>query len=434
MTSNTKTSKETKEIPPIWFPIVPVIVLAGIGNVLFISYKVSLWLGIPFYLPIPLVLRIIFGVPLILTGGFFFLWGFKLLKPAGALGLAKKLRTSGAYAYTRNPMYFGVCSILWGVGILQGLSYVLIAALIWSAFNYFWVVIGEEKGVEAKFGEEYLEYKRRVSRFIPSFWEIWKGKNMYKWNAENHHKSSSEQQKWARELISKLGLKGSERVLDIGCGDGKVTAEIAEKLPKGSVLGIDNSEEMISFAQENFDSERYPNLTFQLMDAKEINFISEFDVVFSTATLHWVIDHLPVIKGIKRSLKPGGRILLQMAGKGNAAKILKDSETIVHSKKWQRYFTDFTFPWAFYGVDEYKVWLKDIGFKAKRIELIPKDMIHKGKEGLMGWIRTTWLPFTQRIPEEFREDFIGEIADRYIQSCPMDNEGFIHIQMVRLGV
>ncbi|MFH1561894.1 MAG: isoprenylcysteine carboxylmethyltransferase family protein [Nitrospirota bacterium] len=177
MTIDTKTSKGTKETPPIWFPIVPVMVLAGIGNVLFISYKTSLWLGIPLYLPIPFVLRIIFGAPLILTGGFFFLWGFKLLKPAGAMGLAKKLRTSGAYGYTRNPMYFGVCSVFWGVGILLCLSYILIAALIWSIFNYLWVVIGEEKGIESKFGEEYLEYKRRVPRFIPSFQKIWKGKN-----------------------------------------------------------------------------------------------------------------------------------------------------------------------------------------------------------------------------------------------------------------
>lgn len=257
---------------------------------------------------------------------------------------------------------------------------------------------------------------------------------MYKWDAKDYHKSSVEQQKWARELILKLALKGSERVLDIGCGDGKVTAEIAEKLPKGSVLGIDNSEEMISFARENFSSKIYPNLAYQLMDARNMNFISEFDVVFSTTTLHWVNDHLPVLRGIKRSLKPRGRILLQMGGKGNAAKILEVLETIVNSKKWHRYFTDFTFPWAFYGADEYNIWLKDVELKAKRIELIPKDMIHKGKEGLVGWIRTTWLPYTQRIPKEFREDFICEIVDRYAQSCPMDNEGFIHIQMVRLEV
>lgn len=258
------------------------------------------------------------------------------------------------------------------------------------------------------------------------------GVSMYKWNAKDYHKSSAEQQKWARELILKLALKGNERVLDIGCGDGKVTAEIAKKLPDGSVLGIDNSIEMISFARDNFSI--YPNLAFQLVDARNMNFISEFDVVFSTTALHWVIDHLPVLRGIKRSLKPGGRVLLQMAGKGNAAEILEVLETIVYSKKWHGYFTDFAFPWAFYGKDEYNVWLKDVALKAKRVELIPKDMIQKGKEGLSGWIRATWLPYIQRVPEGRRDEFIGEIVERYIENYPPDNEGFIHVQMIRLEV
>ncbi|MEW6607775.1 MAG: methyltransferase domain-containing protein [bacterium] len=254
---------------------------------------------------------------------------------------------------------------------------------------------------------------------------------MYKWDAEDYHKSSGEQQKWAKELISKLALKGNERVLDIGCGDGKVTAEIAEKLPQGSVLGIDNSKEMIDFAQNKFSLK---NLGFRLQDAREMNFISEFDVVFSTSTLHWVIDHLPLLGGIKKSLKPGGKVLLQMAGKGNAAKIIEVSEAIVNSKKWCGYFSDFAFPWNFYGTDEYNIWLKDVGLKAKRVELIPKDMLHKGKKGLVAWIRTTWLPYIQRLPEELRNEFIGEIVDKYIKDYPPDNEGLIHLQMMRLEV
>ncbi len=257
---------------------------------------------------------------------------------------------------------------------------------------------------------------------------------MYKWNAADYHKSSTAQQKWARELILKFALKGNERVLDIGCGDGKVTAELAEKLPDGSILGIDNSKEMISFARNNFPSKTYPNLAFQLMDARDIDFISEFDVVFSNSTLHWVIDHLPILRGIKRSLKPGGRVLLQMAGKGNAAQILEALETVVNSMEWHGYFTDFVFPWAFYEEDEYNVWLKDVDFKAKRIELIPKDMVQKGKEGLSGWIRTTWLPYIQRVPEGRRGEFIDEIVDKYIENYPLDNEGFIHVQMMRLEV
>ena len=91
----------------------------------------------------------------------------------------------------------------------------------------------------------------------------------YKWDAKEYHKSSVEQQKWAQELIPKLALKGNERVFDIGCGDGKVTAEIAKQLPNGSVLGIDKSEEMILFAQENFPSRKYHNLSFEVQNIRD---------------------------------------------------------------------------------------------------------------------------------------------------------------------
>ncbi len=123
-----------------------------------------------------------------------------------------------------------------------------------------------------------------------------------------------------------------------------------------------------------------------------------------------------------------------MGGKGNAAKILEVLEPMIESEKWSMYFTNFSFPYGFYGPEEYKEWLKQVGLKAKRIELIPKDMIHKGKEGLAAWIRTTWLPYTQRVPKELREEFIDELVDKYVEKHPLDSEGFVHVPMMRLEV
>ena len=254
---------------------------------------------------------------------------------------------------------------------------------------------------------------------------------MYRRDAKDYHNSSAEQQKWARDILSKLALEGDERVLDIGCGDGKVTAEIAGQLPDGSVPGIDRSGEMIRFARRNFPAKRFPNLTFEMMDAENMSFDGEFDVVFSNATLHWVIDHLPVLKGIKKSLKPSGKILLQMGGSGNAAEIL---ETVLENERWSRYFTDFPIPYGFYGPEEYEAWLEKVGIAAVRVELIPKDMIHEGRDGLAAWIRTTWLPHTQKVPEGLRGEFIGEIVDRFTEKHPLDDRGSAHIRMMRLEV
>jgi trans-aconitate methyltransferase len=108
------------------------------------------------------------------------------------------------------------------------------------------------------------------------------------WNAADYAKNSSAQLLWAQELISKLALQGCESVLDIGCGDGKISAQLARALKNGNVLGIDLSTEMIRYASTQFSSAKYPNLSFARMDATEIRLPQKFDVAFSNATLHWV--------------------------------------------------------------------------------------------------------------------------------------------------
>ena len=257
---------------------------------------------------------------------------------------------------------------------------------------------------------------------------------MYRWDARDYQKYSSEQQKWAKELIQKLDLRGDEKILDIGCGDGKVTAEIAQSVPEGFVIGIDNSEEMIHLARETFPKDKFFNLSFQLKDVRHLDFNGEFDIVFSNASLHWVVDHLSALRGIRKSLKPSGRILIQMGGRGNAAGIIEALETMIKDEKWQSYFTLFSFPYGFYGTEEYGPWLKKAGFKPKSVELIPKNMVHQGREGLSAWIRTTWLPYTQRVPETLRQEFIEEIVDQYLKKHPIAEDGTIHIEMVRLEV
>jgi len=258
--------------------------------------------------------------------------------------------------------------------------------------------------------------------------------NKYNWNARDYAEHSTAQQEWARELIAKLQLQGSESILDIGCGDGKVTAEIATAVPNGSVLGVDNSRSMVELAQKKYPADKFPNLNFQLADARNLPFKQQFKIVFSNAALHWVRNHLPVLDGIYNSLLPAGRILLQMGGRGNAAAIIAVLKDVINTTRWCPYFSDFEFPYGFHDAGDYKIWLEQAGFQSVRAELLPKDMLHEGKPGLAGWIRTTWLPYTQRIPEEQQEGFINDLVDKYILRYPPDNNGKIIVQMVRLEV
>ncbi|HTX92984.1 MAG TPA: methyltransferase domain-containing protein [Anaerolineales bacterium] len=256
----------------------------------------------------------------------------------------------------------------------------------------------------------------------------------YKWDAAEYARSSTGQLGWARELIAKLDLQGGERILDIGCGDGKVSAELASGLATGSVLGVDNSPEMVALAETVFPPMKHPNLRFRLADAVALPFRNEFDVVFSNATLHWVLDHAPVLEGIAGSLKPGGRILIQMGGRGNAAAVVAASDIVRARPEWRDSFAGFQFPYGFYGPEEYRDWLEAAGLVPLRVELLQKDMAHKDRTAFEGWLRTTWLPYTQRIAEERREAFVQQVADQYLDDNPASPDGVVHLAMVRLEV
>lgn len=257
---------------------------------------------------------------------------------------------------------------------------------------------------------------------------------MVKWDPLDYSKSSSAQLKWAMEFIAGLELYGDERILDIGCGDGKITAEIAHQTPNGSVLGIDQSSEMICFARETYPPDQIPNLDFRVMDASNLDFNDEFDLVVSFACLHWITDHQPVLAGLKRSLRPNGQILIQCGGKGNAADLIKVIEDVISEPEWNQYFTDFSFPYGFYGPDEYIIMLKDAGLLPLRVELIGKDMTQIGRDGLMNWIRTTWMPYLERIPDTIKNHFVEEITDRYLAAHLLDEAGMAHLKMKRLEI
>ena len=254
----------------------------------------------------------------------------------------------------------------------------------------------------------------------------------YEWNAEDYARHSVHQQKWARELIGKIHLEGREHVLDIGCGDGKVTAEIAKYVHKGRVVGIDNSEEMIALASQKFPTSQYPNLFFRQMNASALSFREEFDIVFSNAALHWITNHKPVLKGIYQALKPNGKSIVQMGGKGNAASVIETLDEIINESFWKEYFHDFSFPYGFYSPKEYELWLKETGFKIQHLELKPKIMVHEDIEEFKGWIRTTWLPYLCRIPKNLRNHFIELVAKRYVEKHSPDSDGKIKTSMQRL--
>jgi len=246
------------------------------------------------------------------------------------------------------------------------------------------------------------------------------------WKAQAYAAHSKAQTIWAKELIEKIGLSGNESILDIGCGDGKITNYLSEHTSE-EVVGIDLSAEMIAYAQTTFH-----NPCFVQMDAKKLEFEERFDVVFSNAALHWVRDHEAVMRGIYRALKTNGKAVLQMGGEGNADEVFATLKCILLD--YAEYYEEFDSPYTFCSDREYKEMLRCVGFSQYRAELIPKDMVHDDVTTFRGWLETTWFPYIQRIPEPMQDDFIQKWITTYIEHFPLDENGRVHVAMVRLEV
>lgn len=252
------------------------------------------------------------------------------------------------------------------------------------------------------------------------------------WDAADYAANSSAQYQWGSELIAQLGLRGHEDVLDLGSGDGKLTAMIANQLSTGSVAGVDASAQMVALAQQRWGD--MPNVTFAQADAQQLAFRETVDVVFSNAVLHWVPDHPAVLVGMYRALRPGGRIVLQMGGAGNCARFIEAVDRVRATSRWQRFFRDFSFPWSFNTEADYNRWLDEAGLVAHRIDTVHKDMCHDSPEQLAGWMRSTWLPYLQCVPKAERAAFVASVVDAYLRAVPADAAGHTHVDMVRLEV
>ena len=254
------------------------------------------------------------------------------------------------------------------------------------------------------------------------------------WNPRDYAANSAAQLAWARELIGRLKLSGHERILDVGCGDGKVTAEVAHALPDGEIMGADSSAEMIRFARATFPKSTHPNLSFQVMDARQLHGREPFDVIFSNAALHWVDDHPAFLRGAAACLKPGGRLIVSCGGKGNAQDVFLALRSVLRRKQWRGYFRNLKAPYFFHRPEDYEKWFPRFGFTPRLVRLAEKPAVFPGREGLASWLRTTWLPYTQRVPEAERDGFIADVVEVFAARHPADAQGNLRVRMVRLEI
>jgi len=163
-----------------------------------------------------------------------------------------------------------------------------------------------------------------------------------RWNPSYYFKNSSLQLQHAKTIIDKYHFSGKERILDIGCGDGKITATLSQLVPHGEILGIDKSEKMIAFAKNKFSKSEFSNVSFDWLNASEMNYENLFDLIVSFSCLHYIKndEQLKLLKNVRHALKPSGKLLLMLYRKCPAQWAAIDS--IANSGRWKNHFRNFT--------------------------------------------------------------------------------------------
>lgn len=254
----------------------------------------------------------------------------------------------------------------------------------------------------------------------------------FNWVAETYFDNSTFQYEHAHSVLKHYEFKGNEAVLDVGCGDGKITSDIANLLDGGSVLGIDSSPSMIEFAKSEFASGT-SNLQFKVGRAEQLDYQEQFDLVVSFACLQWVSEpgQLAFLMGTKQSLRKQGKVIITLYPKHHY--IWDSIEETVQDKFWSRFFKNYKNPHTSYTISSYKHLVHKAGLDIKSItESVPVAYFDTCQE-MQDFVRS-WLPHTDRVAPELRNKFISAISDRFMDKITVNKNSGIGMPFRRLDI
>jgi len=238
---------------------------------------------------------------------------------------------------------------------------------------------------------------------------------MTDWNASEYGRISTLQAAMAEEVLSLLDLKGTEQTLDVGCGNGKTTAEIAARVPRGGVVGVDASAAMIAFAAAHRDPVLHPNLHFAVADARNLPYRHEFDLVVSFNALHWIPEQDQALQSIHSAVKPDGRVQLRLVPKDKRKSLEDTIEETRLSPRWKGYFKAFHDPYLHLTLEQYVDLAERNGFKACRAHSEAKAWDFQSRAAFLAFSSVTFVEWTQHLPEAERIAFVTDVLDRYRQ-------------------
>lgn len=237
---------------------------------------------------------------------------------------------------------------------------------------------------------------------------------MVDWDGEGYADVGALQRAVAEQSMSELALAGTERVLDVGCGDGFVTLQIAERLRGGSVVGVDASPRMIAKAESRAvpDGAR---AEFRSADARDLPFDGEFDVAVSFNALHWVPDLQVALASIARSVVDGGRVIVQMVCAGPRTSVEDVMMTVSARPRWAEFFTDFPAPFIHVEPDTFRGIANAAGLDTTNLVVRDVEWDFGSREEFVRWCTIGSTDWTAHLDDAAVPEFMDDVAREYEQ-------------------
>jgi len=241
------------------------------------------------------------------------------------------------------------------------------------------------------------------------------------------------QRRWAWSFLAPYlkEVPADAKILDIGCGDGKITADIARFIPEGSILGIDPSNSMLEWAKKQYHALEYPNLSFKEGSFLETGIFDQFDLAVSFCALQHCTDQKGAFREISKILKPNGKVLILVPAMNNPA-WAQARITVQAASKWVPYWQGFI-PRKFLNVQQFKDLLNETGFGIVKIENIQTMDPFVDRDEILDWLEGTFAPV---VPKNLAREFYNEWIEEYLRLDPqsVDENGTIYAKLGFIGI
>ncbi len=222
------------------------------------------------------------------------------------------------------------------------------------------------------------------------------------WDGQSYDRISGPMEALGREVLGRLHLEGDETVLDAGCGSGRVTQALIERLPDGHVIAVDASQSMVDAARE-----RLPQADVRVADLLELRLDEPVDAILSTATFHWIADHERLFTRLHAALRPGGRLVAQCGGEGNIDELRGVANRVRAAEPYARHFGDWQPPWNYAAPQQTETRLLAAGFTEVRCWLQPAPTQPEHPREFLSTI--VLGPHVQQLPERLRDAYMDDV-------------------------